>query len=100
MELLAWLFVGVLATVFTLITMGMWFDEVLGGTISTILWVVFALGATSVTITTDTAMRTDSYTALAFFGVGMAGLMIIVTLKGVVFVLDVVGARSPTTREL
>ena len=63
--------------------------DIIGGLISTFLWVLFAYGNTNIEKAVGGSVVHTSDPALSFLGVGLAGVMVVVSLFGTVSVIDV-----------
>lgn len=63
--------------------------DIVGGLVSTLLWVLFAYGNMNVEKAVGDSVVHTSDPALAFLGVGLAGVMVVVSLFGTVSVIDV-----------
>jgi len=92
-----WLFLGRWAMVWSLLTLAGGFigqlvggpsvDKVdtLGGLVSMVWWVLFALGATNVT----SDLGSQQYPGVSIVATVMAGVMFLVMAKGTVYLVDV-----------
>lgn len=92
-----WLFIGRWAMIWTVLTFVGGFVgqqlpsqradvvDTLGGVISMVWWVVFAIGATNVV----SDVGTHQYMGVSVIATAMAGLMLLVVGKGTVYLVDV-----------
>lgn len=96
MDQLTWLFLGSLAVATTAATLFTDVEDIVGGMLGTLLWSLWALGATNVELVraTDTGLvtQTQTYPALALVGGGLAALSVLILLAGSTTLLDPRGA--------
>lgn len=78
------IFVGVLASAASYLSISRKVDEVLGGSFAMFFWTIWALYANQVTVVTDSGSKvTEGYTPLFFLGVGAGLIMLLFVIRGV-----------------
>ena len=91
MEQLTWIFLGCIALSISAATLFTDLEDILGGLVATLAWALWALGATNIEYVNQAGevVGSQNQTGLAFFGAGMAALMLLVMLVGAGRMLDV-----------
>jgi len=91
MEQLTWIFLGCIALGISAATLFTDLEDILGGLVGAVAWALWALGATNLEYAQQSGppAGSDAQIGIAFFGAGLAAIMLLTMLVGAGQMLDV-----------
>jgi hypothetical protein len=91
MDQLTWIFLGCIALGISAATLFTDLEDILGGLVGAVAWALWALGATNLEYAQQSGppVGSDAQVGIAFFGAGLAAIMLLTMLVGAGRLLDV-----------